>query len=135
MLKRIISGLLMLMVLVGTVGVSYDSHYCGGNFVKSQFSFVPKTLSCGMKKEAEKNSDGKESLTRKCCSNEHTSFELSDNLDVYQIFTPSFYSEFLIPVSILEGYDFISESDYSFFGYSPPPEDRDLILFHQSFLI
>lgn len=135
MLKRIISGLLILIVLFGTVGVSYDAHYCGGNFIKSQFSFVPKTLSCGMKKEVGKNCGENELLTRKCCSNEHTSFDLSDNLDVYHAYTPTFFNEFLIPVTALEEYGFIIKSDYTFYGYSPPPVGRDLIVLHQSFLI
>ena len=135
MFKRIISGLLILIVLVGTVGVSYDSHYCGGRFVKSQISIIPSTLSCGMQKEADKNCDGQETFSRVCCSNEHMAFELNEDYSVDQAQAPTFISNFSIPVSIIEEYEFIDETEYSFLGYSPPPLERDIVVFYQSFLI
>jgi hypothetical protein len=135
MLKRIISGLLVLIVLTGTVGVNYDSHYCGGEFVKSQISILPSTLSCGMKMEIGKKCNDRESFSRVCCSNDHISFELNEDYNVDQVLAPAFISNFSIPVSVIEEYNFIDEIGYSFLGYSPPPIDRDIVVFYQSFLI
>lgn len=135
MIKRFISGLLILIVLVGTVGINYDAHYCGGKFIKSQISFLPSKLSCGMKIDSKKNCDDSESFSRVCCSNEHLSFELDEDFNVDQAVTTAFISCFTIPTSLIEKYEFVNDITYSFLGYSPPPLERDIIIFNQSFLI
>ena len=136
MIKRIIAGLLILIVLVGTVGVNYDSHYCGGEFIKSKISFVPSTLSCGMKVESKKICDNhQESISKICCENDHLSFEL-DNDFVKHIAQPLvFIDNVNLPVAILEEYAYVEETKYEFLGYSPPPVHRDIIVLHESFLI
>jgi hypothetical protein len=122
-------------VLVGTVGINYDAHYCDGEFIKSQLSFLPSELSCGMKMENKKNCDDSESFSRVCCSNEHLSFELDEDFNVDQVVTTAFISYFTIPTSLIEEYEFVNDITYSFLGYSPPPFERDIIIFNQSFLI
>lgn len=135
MIRRLISGVLVLVVLVCTVGVNYDAHYCGGEFVKSQLSFLPSTLSCGMKIDTKKKCDDTESFSRVCCSNEHVSFELGDDYRVDQVHAPAFVSNFTIPQSAIKEYEFVIERTYSFLGYSPPPLEKNLVIINQSFLI
>lgn len=136
MIKRIIAGLLILIVLVGTVGVSYDSHYCGGKFIKSQISFVPSTLSCGMKMEAKIACDNHPvSISKVCCENERLSFEMNNDYVKYIAQPLVFIDNVKLPIAILEEYSYIEETKYEFLGYSPPPINRDIIILHESFLI
>lgn len=135
MIRRIISGLLVLIVFVGTVGINYDAHYCGGEFIKSQLSFLPSELSCGMKIDSKKNCDDSESFSRVCCSNEHLSFELEEDFNVDQVAANSFISSFTFLTSVITEYEFVDETTYSFLGYSPPPLERDIVIFNQSFVI
>lgn len=136
MIKRIIAGLLILIVLVGTVGVNYDSHYCNGKLIKSKISFVPSTLSCGMKMVAKKTCENnQESISKVCCENEHLSFELDNDFVKYIAQATVFIDNIKFPIAILEDHIFIDEKEYEFIGYSPPPINRDIIILHESFLI
>jgi hypothetical protein len=136
MLKRIISGILVIIVLVGAIGVSYDSHYCSGRLIKSELSLFPSNLTCGMKVEKTlgNDSDG-DAISRVCCSNEHIDIDLGDDLVKYQLASLIIINNFTIPEAIINNYAFSQELEYVFLGYTPPPDQHDLIVLNQSFLI
>ena len=136
MLRRIISSFLILIVLIGTVGVSYDSHFCGGRFIKSKISFIPTTLSCGMKiVKQNKSEQNRDSFSRVCCSNEHSSFELGDNFIEGQSGQLLFVNNLEIPEGIFEEFTELKGTRYEFLGYSPPPQRENKLTLHQTFLI
>jgi len=136
MVRRVLSGLLILVVLVGTVGVNYDAHYCGGEFVKSEISILPQTLSCGMKHERiENGNDETPSFKRLCCSSERSNFQLDDDYVKYESQAIALIGDFSFPEAVFTVEAFIEETKYEFLGYSPPPVYEDIVILYQSFLI
>ncbi|MDX2359469.1 MAG: hypothetical protein QNK23_01595 [Crocinitomicaceae bacterium] len=134
MFRKIIASFLILVVLVGTVGVSYDSHFCGGELIKSQFSFLPHQLSCGMLEQTSNDCD-EDAFSRVCCSNEHTSFQMDDDFVQYDAPVLAFVIDFKFPEIVFEVDFFELTTKYEFIGYSPPPTDEDIIILNQTFLI
>jgi hypothetical protein len=137
MIRRVISGLLTLAVLIGTVGVSYDSHFCGGELIKSQLSIIPHSLSCGMKMQACIDDDNKNtsSISTICCSNDHMSIELCDDYVEYHAQQLTFINDFSYPDLITHFSPTSLTVEYEFLGYTPPPAYDDVIILHQTFLI
>jgi hypothetical protein len=135
MLNRIIAGFLILIVLIGTVGLSYDSHYCGGELVRSELSIVPQKLSCGMSAN-DQSEDGSESLSNRCCENDHVEFKLDDDFVKYQVAEVSYLIDFTFPIAEFDVGELDLSVSYEFIGYSPPPlVKQDLTIWHQTFLI
>ncbi len=134
MLKRIVSSLLILIVLIGTVGFSYDAHFCGGDLVDDQFAFLTEDLSCGMPTDA-MLSDHDVNIYELCCSSEHETFQIDDDFVDYKSSQLIINTDFSFPQIEIEFISIVKESKYEFFGYSPPPFDTDRVVLNQSFLI
>ena len=139
MVKVFTSLFLIFIVLIGTIGVNYDSHYCGGVLVDQQLSIIPSDLSCGMSESGTNvlNSPYKPipDFSQICCENEHLGFQISDDYNDYQAATFQFISNSSFPELELDYASFPQEKEYSFIGYSPPPRFENLLLVKESFLI
>lgn len=138
MLRSITSFFLIFIVLLGTVGFSYDAHYCGGVLVNQKLSIVQSDLSCGMamKENVASQPDENERIEPEtCCENHHLSFEISD--DFKDVQSASFFYVPCHSFPSIEGQSlfFSQEKEYDFIGYSPPPLYRDIVLLKESFLI
>jgi len=133
MLKKMTSGFLILIVLVGTVGLKFDSHFCGGELMESKISFFPQNLSCGMKSKVI-NTD-QETFSEVCCTNEHDSFQLDDDFVKHLVHYAVFINNAVIPEKVVETVFIQSPAKREFIGYSPPLIEANKIVLHQSFLI
>lgn len=145
MLKRISSILLILVILVLNSGLTYITHYCGGEAVESTFSLVQSDLSCGMTPaEMEdctnvEHSEHKESIQKKgCCENEYHSISSDIDYNKTQV-TASAHLDFKFVVAF--AYSFVSNNLFlkkdkpSFETYRPPFIDQDISVLHQVFII
>lgn len=137
-MKRFFAIALLIFFLAGIVGIRYDAHYCGGELITSSLSIVPKELSCGMMNmdKGPENSEKEPIYKKHCCDNEHLSFEIDNDFNDYQPHEFNANGVASIPPSLLElAIIEVSEVDYNFIGYSPPPIERDIIVLNQTFLI
>lgn len=135
-MKRVTASLLALFFLVGVIGLNYDAHYCGGELVSENLSFVPTDLSCGMSGMDADQSDEGQKAAKHCCDNHHLSFQIDDDYNDHQTQVFGTYLTAFVPSAILEVSLFeVTDFSYEFIGYSPPPNDRDYIVLNQSFLI
>ncbi|MCJ8289257.1 MAG: hypothetical protein HRT58_08195 [Crocinitomicaceae bacterium] len=139
MVKVFTSFFLIFIVLLGTIGVNYDSHYCGGVLVDQQLSILPSDLSCGMSADFgnEINSSNESStyLSEVCCENQHLGFNISDDYNDYQATNFQFISNSSFPELEVNYISFTQDRDYCFLGYSPPPRFENILLVKESFLI
>lgn len=139
MVKVFTSFFLIFIVLLGAIGVNYDSHYCGGILVDQQLSIIPSDLSCGMSENFENsvNSSDESStyLSEACCENQHLGFQISDDYNDYQAPNFQFISNNYFPELEVDYTSFTQEQDYNFIGYSPPPRIENILLIKESFLI
>ena len=138
MVKVITSIFLIVIVLLGTIGVNYDTHYCGGILVDQQLSFIPSDLSCGMSANGVQINSSDESssyFSEVCCANHHLGFQITDEYNDYQASSFQFISNSSFPEIVLDYTSFSKERDYNFIGYSPPPPFENILLKKESFLI
>ena len=138
MVKIFTSIFLIVVVLLGTIGVNYDSHYCGGILVDQQFSVIPSDLSCGMSENSatiDASDESTTSISEVCCANHHLGFQITDDYNDYQAANFQFISNSSFPEIQLDYISFIQEREYNFIGYSPPPRVENILLKKESFLI
>ena len=138
MVKVFTSIFLIVIALLGAIGVSYDTHYCGGVLVDQQLSIMQSDLSCGMSENSgaiDASDESSTSISQVCCKNHHLGFQISDEYNDYQTTQFHFISNSSFPVFELDYISFIQEREYNFIGYSPPPLLEDILLKKESFLI
>lgn len=125
-----------LLVLMTTMSLAVDMHYCGDNLV--DFSFLKDAKTCGMEKEQLiigcKNPEIKK---KSCCSDEQLIIKGQDNLKdtsntfnfEQRIFVAAFAYSY---IDLFEG---IVSKEVLSVNYSPPLVRRDIQILHQKFLI
>ncbi|UZR98916.1 HYC_CC_PP family protein [Chondrinema litorale] len=139
-MKKAISILLSLLTLISNVGLSIDTHLCGGKAVKNSVSIGLHDLDCGMSgmdKDCElQYSSGKRLKSKTCCENQHQVLDMDDNVEIataYQIINPIFLIAFVhtfVQPLFLKVAALIHNS-----YYSPPLRKRDIQVLFQTFLI
>lgn len=78
-MKRIISIALALLLLLGNVGLTYGTHFCGGHAVISEFMIGETHLDCGMGMMDMDHNDGDIHISAPdCCSNQYISADVDD---------------------------------------------------------
>jgi len=138
--KRIFSISLALLMLVSSVGFSMNTHFCGGEAVKSTFTLGLHNPDCGMammEMECEKVPSKEDQLTKKpCCENHHQLLQLDENADIQafsievnSVFFVAFIDAFVQPVL------FADQSLVHTSYYPPPAPDKDIQVLFQTFLI
>jgi hypothetical protein len=132
----------MLVILVLNSGLTYITHYCGGEAVESTFSLVHSDLSCGMtpsEMQSCTNDKHTEGIQKKgCCENEYTSISAEIDYNKTQLAASShldikFVAAFAY--SFVSNYIFEQEEKQSFESYRPPSIDQDIAVLHQVFII
>ncbi|GAB4253148.1 MAG: hypothetical protein Kow0079_08510 [Vicingaceae bacterium] len=76
-MKKIISILLALILLISTIGININQHYCGNHLVKSSIEILPNNLSCGMADDFACETS-QNAYSKKCCDNEHQLVQIAD---------------------------------------------------------
>lgn len=89
--SKILSLFLIVLITVGTLGLTVSKHNCGGKVVKKAIAFSKSDVDCGMAKKAAKCPRHK-GITKGCCSNSYQLFNVTDvfeslnSLDFVQVF-------------------------------------------------
>jgi hypothetical protein len=140
MVKKLISISLALLMLVSNLGFAMNTHYCGGEAVKTSFTIGLHNPNCGMPDMDEKCQvlplSEAQLKPKPCCENQHQLVHLDDivdfpssNISFNPTFTHAFVKAFLQPISTVEQ-TFIRRTD---FLHALP--DKELEVLFQSFLI
>lgn len=86
-MKRILSILLAILILISNFGFALGTHYCGGKIVKSELMLHQEDLHCGMIESQmtcnDHTKDG-DILKNVCCENDYLTLDLDDNYTIYQ---------------------------------------------------
>lgn len=133
--NKISSFSMALLVLLSTLSLTVESHYCGDVLVDS--SFFGSVESCGMEVEQEPTSSDCNITKKNCCSDEQLVVNGQNELKIsfdkltfeQQVFVASIVYSY---INLFEGTE---ESVTSFRDYSPPPLVRDVQVLDQTFLI
>ena len=123
-MKKAGAILLIFLLLVSIVGLSINTHYCGGKLAGISI-YLPATCGCG---NIEMPSD--------CCSNEQQILQLDEEYQpVIQAvnFSPKLLAE--LPGDLSNLFRVSTYSPADFLNYKPPLIERDLTVLVQSFLI
>ncbi len=126
LMAKMISTFLSLLILLGSSGIAYSQHFCGGQEVLAEVTVGHKELSCGMAMEE-----------NGCCDNHSTKVKIENSYAAYsQNFQFVNNLESLLPVFDIEYVyvDYIQNNKF-YIDYSPPPIDRDFNILYDTFLI
>lgn len=138
--KRILSISLAFLMLVSNIGFAMNTHFCGGEAVKTSFSIGLHNPDCGMAdmdRDCETIPSTEEQIKSKpCCENQHQLLQLDENADVQAtsvevnpVFFVTFVHSFVQPIL------FADQSLVHNTYYSPPIPDKDIQVLFQTFLI
>ncbi len=134
-MRKFISIVLSILLLLSSSGIAYAKHYCGDFEMMATVTLGEKQLSCGMSMEVPDCDDEKE--TPDCCDNEYTSVETDETFNKANFeFSPdktfftAFAAVFVYTVEIIE-----DAEDPSYTDYDPPPLEQDLQILYETFLI
>jgi len=75
--SKILSLFLIVIIAVGTLGLTVSKHNCGGKVVKKAIAFSKSDVDCGMAKKATKCPRHK-GITKSCCSNSYQLYKVSE---------------------------------------------------------
>ena len=119
------------------MGLSFATHYCGGQAVKSSLVIGSTTVDCGMESKDNSCESHQASITKKsCCDNQSVSFSTEDEfkpstnpLNVEYKLVCAYVHAFIAPLI------FKSENNVLFVDFSPPIRNKNLQVLLQSFLL
>jgi hypothetical protein len=82
-MKKVVSILMALLVLLSTLHVTVASHYCHGTLAAANISLTGHQPGCGMEEAETPSADGLQLLPQTCCNNIASVFSVDNN------YTPS----------------------------------------------
>lgn len=136
---QIFSVAMALLVLVSTLSVSIEKHYCGEHLVDvAIFAEVDK---CGMEADGmDMNTSDEENMlmAKSCCKDVVDLYEGQDELSIEKTKELSnsqkvFVLAFTAVFGGLDSFEFQNPAPFE--HYSPPPVDKDIQVLNQVFLI
>lgn len=138
-MKRIISIFLAFMLLLGSSGIAYSRHLCGGMEMISKITVGEHDLSCEMdeKPAADCPDQDSEMDEHHCCENIVTKIQTDENFAKASFDTQlnnPFVAAF-VSVFILQLQPEIPVEDFSLKTYFPPIIEQDLNILYDTFLI
>jgi hypothetical protein len=105
-MKKAVSILLVFQLLLSSIGLASNAHYCGGQIVETSLTLGINNDGCGMKAEKTPCHNQKErnnaSFNKKCCDNVHQSLKVEQQSKVeiqslkFQTFFVAFLNVFVL---------------------------------------
>lgn len=135
-MKKIISFILSLLLLLSSTGITYAAHYCGDFKMMEEISIGQQHLSCGMVMEDTSCDDGQQE-DHDCCDNQYTSITTDDNFAKasFDLQLPSTFVPAFIAVFVLDEVVLFQEKTPEYSEYNPPPLIKDIPVLYETFLI
>jgi hypothetical protein len=139
--KKVIAISLSLILLLGNMGLSVATHYCGGHAVKSGLRLGGATFDCGMKESGDRvwwcEREGVHFNTSRCCDNLQQVVHTDDTSPVTTFSLTASESPCVSPPF---SFDFPCSRSFgknTTFFYNPPPPlpQKDRQILFQTFLI
>lgn len=133
-LQKISAVFLAIIVMLSTMSVTVDMHYCGDSLVDT--AFITKADSCGMEAMTVNSSDC-EILAPNCCTNAQIVFEGQDELKIsFDDLSPD-EQLFIVAyvVSYIDLFEGLQEQIVPFKAYSPPRVVRDIQKLDEVYII
>jgi len=144
-MKRIISIVLSLILVLTNISLTYATHYCGGKAVDGTFMLGNQDLSCGMiapestceNDDDDCNSSNHEEMTTDCCDNQYVSLSVDDDFTTSDLSLGiqdfSFLATFVV---VVYNFSFQNEKTSGDFRVeSPPLIAQDFQVLYQVFRI
>ncbi len=137
-LKKVTSISLIFMLLLGNLGITFGTHFCGGRAIVSELMFGEKHLDCGMgmMDMPEAEHDSPHFSKSPCCENQYVSAEVDETLnkevsnEAAQFFVAIAIATILYSIEFEETFDQPIPVDTS-----PQLGSPDYQALHQVFLI
>ncbi len=125
------------LVCMTTTGFTMNIHFCGGKF--QDVAFFSEETECTMMKEAKQKASCPmhAELTQPCCEDQDLSIDSSSH-ETFLIKTLQLQHELTAVPGPVESFQvpvLTAEFRLSYTTYRPPPIDRDIPVFIQSFLL
>ena len=127
-------------MLASNLGLTLNTHFCGGHAVESLLSLGMHDVGCGME-DMGNESDSEpqypfELKSEPCCESTHQVFQIDERVDLQKstnkvnpVFAVAFIHSFVQPL-------FISEQKQEHATVYPPPRiEKDIQILFQTFLI
>jgi len=130
--RQWISVGMAVLVLISTLSVSIEKHYCGDNLI--DISIFADAQQC----DSETSDTGGKLMAQSCCKNEVDFLEGQDelNLEKTKILYAGQKAFVLSPASVFGGlHDQKSQSDTRFKRYTPPISVQDIQVLNEVFLL
>jgi hypothetical protein len=136
--KKIIAISLVIILIASNVGLSVNTHFCGGEAVERSLSIGIDRLSCGMPEAIKETSTSSNSLlqAKSCCEDAHQLVELDEDAETTTLsslinvpFLVAFTTNFIAPIH------FTAATTPKYAHHYPPIPKPDLQVLFQSFLI
>lgn len=136
-MKNLLSIVFALLLLVSNTGLVYAQHFCGGKIITNAFMIGENSLGCSDDEAKESVYNTHNENMPECCDNIYlqviseddyagSSFDFQPDFSFVYAFISVFYELQTVQ---------ISEKEVRFSEYLPPPEDEDLSVLYQTFLI
>ena len=91
-MRRVISILFSLLLILANASISVATHYCCGKAVMTKVSLGTQVLSCGMNEEDHRECNYHDKCLfdqSKCCDNENIQFQIEDEYSCQSEFSMS----------------------------------------------
>ncbi|MEQ9304969.1 MAG: hypothetical protein RJQ14_13755 [Marinoscillum sp.] len=136
-MKKVVSISLTLILLLGNIGITHGTHFCGGQAVLSEFMIGQELMDCGMDMMEMRHSNEASSFSiPDCCANEYISADTGEALK------PQLTGKKILPLQtvvlpvLLYAVEFSRSTDPNLTLIpSPPLIDQDIPVLIQSFLL
>ena len=121
-MKKALSILFALLVLVSGTHLTIAKHICGGELAAVKWSFTGQKASCGMVEDLKTHNSEQNAIESNCCHNELSTFTVDSNYspsslqlkDITEVIT----HVFALPATVLFQSTVVAFSSHSYF--SPP---------------
>ncbi len=137
-MKKTISIVLSLLLVLSSSGMAYAQHFCGGMEMLSKITVGEKHLSCGMKMELPGCADEASlDMEAHCCENQFTQIETDDNFAkaAFNIEFQKTWAAAFVQIFVFQQFEYNSSKPNLYKDYNPPPLDKDILVLYQVFLI
>jgi hypothetical protein len=138
-MKKVISILFSIIVLLSSMGITFSTHYCMGRAVDSALMIGMNELSCGMidmDEACETRADGSRLMPPGCCDNDFLSIEIHDDYEkVSESISFDKYFLFAFSYAYLLNNTYTTEQTFAQNEIFPPPLEQDYQSLFQSFLL
>ena len=111
-MKRIVSIVFVVIVIISGIHFSFATHYCGGKIASTNFSLTGEKASCGMEATQTNCPPTRNQISSNCCDDEILVFAL-DN-----VYTPDWFQKKNFTENIVRDFFILDTSAHSNYYFS-----------------